>query len=107
MRYAFRALPGWAQALTTVVFVYVGMNFLLGMIQLRDGQPETNGRRYWLQNHGKYVREISESEFRVYQARGVRFFSGDYLAFAFPPVLWFTYVVPRLERSGSVTSQVE
>jgi hypothetical protein len=83
-----------------VVFLYVGINVLSGLIHLREGQPETNSRRFWLQDHGKYVREISESEFHLYQARQVRLFSGHYLAFVFPPVLWFTFVAPKLQRRG-------
>jgi hypothetical protein len=102
--HAFKTLPGWAQALTTLTVMYVGFNFLVGMAWLGEGGPATNGRRYWLQNHGRYVRELSESEFRQYRAHEVRFFSGHYFAFIIPPVLWYVFVVPRLrqEKSGPI-----
>jgi hypothetical protein len=104
MCYAFKALPGWAQALTTLTVMYVGLNFLVGMAWLGEGGPATNGRRYWLQNHGRYVRELSESEFRQYRAHEVRLFSGHYFAFIMPSVLWYVFVVPRLrqEKSGPI-----
>jgi hypothetical protein len=74
--YAFRAVPTWAKVLSGLVFAYVGVNFLMGLILLRDGQPERHGRRFWLRDRGRYVREISESEFYRYETRGVRLFTG-------------------------------
>jgi hypothetical protein len=105
--YAFRSVPGWTKVLSALVFVYVGISFIMGMVLLRDGQPERHGRQFWLQDHGRYVRDITESEFYMYEARGVRFFTGHYLAFALPPVLWFTFVRPRLmAESGASTARL-
>jgi hypothetical protein len=56
-----------------------------------------------LDDRGRYVRDITESEFYRYEAWDVRFFTGSNLVFALLPALWFTFVRPRLRREDQAS----
>ena len=73
--------PRWLQLLTRALFLYALVNFGLFLARTVDGSPEARGGKYVLQNHGRFVRALSEAEFHVYQGYVARGFSGHWMAF--------------------------
>jgi hypothetical protein len=80
---AMAAAPKRLRVLTGVFFVYAFINFfiLFFFLSLR-GMPQHRDGKYFLQDHGKVVREVDEKEFHKRQAYVVRGFSGHWMLFS-------------------------
>jgi hypothetical protein len=78
----FKYAPQWMQKACNVFGIYAFINFFLFMVLMSDGSPHEKDGRYFLQNHGHTIREITESEFHRYQAYIVRGFSGHWMIFS-------------------------
>ena len=72
--------PYWLIAIAVAGFIYAGINFsLFASSQL--GSPEIKDGQFILENHGQFIKTITEQEYHHYQANIVRGFSGHWLAF--------------------------
>lgn len=67
----------------TAIFLLVGLNFLWNFQQLEGGSPDREDGRYILSNHGTFVRELTESEYREMRVAELRLMSGH-------PIFFFT-----------------
>jgi len=74
--------PGWMQVMTGVCFVYVIVNFLIFMVLSEGGGPDKRDGKYFLTDHGRIVREITEQEYVRHEAYVVRGFSGHWMFFS-------------------------
>jgi hypothetical protein len=74
------AAPRWLRWMTGVFFAYAFLNFALFLF-MDKGTPSREGNHYYLHNHGRRIRDISEDEFHAAQARVARFFSGHWMMF--------------------------
>lgn len=77
----FAYAPKWMRWLTSAAFAYALINFAVFIFLVHTGSPSYEGGRYILQNHGKFVRQISEQEYHQYRAYEVRGFSGHWMLF--------------------------
>jgi hypothetical protein len=74
-----------------IILFYVVINFILFMIQSEGASPSILNGKFALTNHGKLVREITENEYHLFQARVLRGFSGHWLMFYFIPLVFFLF----------------
>jgi hypothetical protein len=88
-------LPVWATRLVAIVFVYVIVNFALFALNIRGGSPGVHAGAFVIQDHGRVIQEISESQYRQLQAYVIRGFSGHWLVFYLVPALYFLAGRPR------------
>jgi hypothetical protein len=65
------------------LFLYTGVNFIFGMGHLSAGQAEVRGHSFYLVDHGKVVREITESEAGWLHVYDTRFVTGHLMLFLF------------------------
>ena len=72
--------PVWMWICYGFIGVYVVFNFLFFLIA-GGGNPESEGGKYWLKNHGEVVRELTRQEYDRESARILHGFSGHWLFF--------------------------
>lgn len=85
-------IPKPMKALAISVFIYAGINFMYSVTLLSEGSPVIQDGNLVLLDHGRYVRELSESEFFELKRAGLRAFSGHWLVFFLVPALYFRYI---------------
>lgn len=73
---------------------YTAINFAVFMGFTEGGSPAENDGRYYLQSHGKKIRDLEEGEYRWVRACEVRAFSGHWMLFSVIPMTFFFYVYP-------------
>jgi hypothetical protein len=73
------------------IFIYAFINFFLFMGVSHNGTPIIKGGKFILQNHGQFIREITNSEYIALKANEVRGFSGHWLVFYFIPFANFMF----------------
>lgn len=81
--------PRWVVVLGASMMAYTLINFLLFALNTEGGNPTIKEGKYLLLDHGKLIREISESEYRQFMANIARGFSGHWLFFYFFSFAWF------------------
>jgi hypothetical protein len=75
-----KGTPYWLIAIAVVGFIYAGINFSL-FATSQIGTPEIKDGQFILQEHGQFIRTISEQEYHHFRANIVRGFSGHWIAF--------------------------
>jgi len=83
--------PRWVVKLGAALFIYTFVNFLLFVIATEGGSPEIRGGKFVLQDHGKFIRELTAQEYSRSQANIVRGFSGHWMLFYFVPCAYFLF----------------
>jgi hypothetical protein len=78
-----------------ILVLYVPINFILFMGHNWNGSPTEINGKYYLNNHGQYT-EITEPEYRQYQAYEVRGFSGHWMFISYLGLVYFLFVDRRL-----------
>lgn len=76
----FERAPSWMVVIVVAGLFYAFVNFLVSMGSL-PGTPAVKDGQYYLHNHGHWMRNITEREYRHYKAATVRGFSGHWIAF--------------------------
>jgi len=94
----FRGLPLWASATIAALFAYAFLNFFLPFGSGMDGSPSIRDGAFVLEQKGRLVREISETEYHARCAAVLRGFSGHWLLFYFVP---FTHFALRRKEPSS------
>ncbi len=92
---ARQLFPGWVLALGAVIFVYVAINFILLILATEGGSPSIMDGRFVLQNHGKWIRDITAAQYNALQASVMRGFSGHWLTFYYLPLAYFLLRRPK------------
>ncbi|MBI1184987.1 hypothetical protein GC194_11995 [bacterium] len=77
----FEHTPKWITIAAVVGLAYAVINFALFMLQMDGSSPVEENGVFSLQNHGKFIRLISENEYHRYHALEIRGFSGHWIAF--------------------------
>ena len=72
--------PVWIVVIAAAGLFYAFVNFLLFMT-MQTGTPALKDGQYYLHNHGKLIRNITEQEYHHYKASLLRGFSGHWIAF--------------------------
>jgi hypothetical protein len=85
-----------------ILILYVLINFLLFLGHSWNGSPTEMNGRYYLNNHGQYT-EITEQEYKQYQAYEVRGFSGHWMFFSYFGLVYFLFVDRRLYSASRQT----
>lgn len=75
-----KGTPYWLIAIAVGGFIYAGINFSL-FANSQIGTPEIKDGQFILQEHGKFIKTITELEYHHYKANIVRGFSGHWIAF--------------------------
>jgi len=93
--------PAWVVTFGLVLAVYVALNFLFTMISLREGGPGMQNGKFVLQSHGRFIRELTATEYTALKANEVRGFSGHWLIFYYIPLVYFLFA----KRSNPAVEQ--
>lgn len=76
----FKSTPAWVVIIALGGFVYAFINFGLFVLS-NQGVPSNIGGSYFLENHGRIIKILTEQEYHYYKANELRGFSGHWLAF--------------------------
>ncbi|MCU1310930.1 MAG: hypothetical protein JWO20_2055 [Candidatus Angelobacter sp.] len=85
-------LPEWTTRVIQIGFAYLFLNFLLFFIGSQGYSNEHRGDEFFVVNHGKIIREISEQEYKTRETAVTGFFAAGWMC-AYLPVLF--YFAPR------------
>jgi hypothetical protein len=74
--------PAWATAVLFATFVYAIINFAIFLTLVEFGTPEIGGETgYYLSDHGRVIRTLTEAEYQWMRAYVTRGFSGHWIPF--------------------------
>ena len=76
----FKQTPNWMKVIAIVGFYYAVVNFMLSMSSA-SGTPILRDGQYLLENHGQFIRTLTEQEYNHIKANHVRGFSGHWICF--------------------------
>ncbi len=76
----FKDTPAWLGFVALISFVFALINFCAFLAQ-QPGSPTIKNGQFILEDHGQFVRTITEEEYHRYQANGASAVSGYALAF--------------------------
>lgn len=91
--------PYWASIARDVITIYALANFLIFLFLTNGLVSSEKGGKFVLENHGRFVREISLREYTKYRANEFRGLSGWLLVCYFTPFVYFSFV--RSDRGFS------
>ena len=74
--------PGWFMFTCLILGAYAALNFLIFFLTY-EGNPKFEAGLFWLEDHGKVIREISQAEYDAVSAKRLHGFSGHWLVFYF------------------------
>lgn len=81
-------------------FIYAIINFALFMPLMEGGSPSVKNGNYYLQSHGRKIRDLTKDEYLRFQSYELRGFSGHWMFFSIVPMTYFLMVYPRLQPGG-------
>jgi hypothetical protein len=84
--------PAWMRTMFYAFFAYALLNFVLFFILSGGNAPTRLDGKYFLTQHGRVVREISEAEYHRQKAYVVRGFSGHWMMFSVAAMAMLTGV---------------
>lgn len=96
-------MPNWVILVGAAVFAYAIVNFAIFIAAMDGGSPSILEGKYVLQNHGNFIREITQTEYAAFRANELRGFSGHWLVFYFVPFAYFMFAKkpnPSIERTA-------
>ena len=91
MKEIIRSVPVSVRLVCIAVFIYVGINFGLFLMNSEGGGPQAQNGRYYLKSHGRIIRELREAEFHRFRAYELRGFSGHWILFSLIPTVYFAW----------------
>lgn len=91
-------MPPWVVMLGALIFVYAMVNFFLFTPHTEGGNAVVQHGKCVLLNHGKFIRELTASEYTALKANELRGFSGHLLLFYFMPAAYFLLSKPDARR---------
>lgn len=89
--------PEWMRVVFIVLTVYTAMNFALCFILLEEGSPDIWDGRYVLQNHGEFIKEVSQEAYQRFVSYEIRLFSGHWIVFYFYPIMGYCSYLSKEE----------
>jgi hypothetical protein len=94
----FSFMPRYLIVACIAMLAYAIINIVLFATKMSDGSPEEKNGKYFLEQHGKVIREIDQAEFRRLEALEARGFSGHWMIFSFVPAVYFFFVHGRVRE---------
>lgn len=76
-------VPDWLVVFGAALFLYAFVNFALFMVASQGGVPAENAGHFVLENHGKFIRDITAAEYAAMKTNDLRGFSGHWMVFYF------------------------
>lgn len=76
----FKETPTWMVIIAMAGFFYALINFAL-FASSQVGTPDIKEGQFILQNHGKFIKALTEQEYHHYKANELRGFSGHWILF--------------------------
>lgn len=76
-------IKGWQRRIIAGLFLFVMLNFAWHAQQSEGGTPQYENGAYILSNHGTFIRELTEAEYKAMQLASLRLSSAS-------PILFFT-----------------
>ena len=76
----FKDTPTWMPTIIIGSFIYLIINFII-FAATNEGVPSAIAGTYILEDHGHFVKTLTESEYHYYKANELRGFSGHWIFF--------------------------
>lgn len=95
--------PRWVVALGIAICAYAAVNFALFIVATADGGASVRDGRFVLENHGRFVRELTKGEYAALKAHEIRGFSGHWMVFYYVPFAYFMFYKksnPSIEQTA-------
>ena len=89
-----RWIPRPVVVLCGALACYSFINGMLFVGRMEGGGPAERDGQYYLQNHGKVIRQLDREEFDRFRAYEIRAFSGGWMLFTVIPATFLLYVYP-------------
>ena len=84
-----------------VLFVYAFVNFMTFMSLMEGGSPVVINEAYYLNDHGRMIRELSPNEYHTFEKYEVRGFSGHWMIFSYIPSVFYAFKDELIEKMKS------
>jgi hypothetical protein len=95
----WRGLPRWAVRAIQVGGLLFAAHFVLFLVQSHAASPEIVNGAYVLSDHGRIVKELTESQYRWLKGDELRLFATGWLSFYLPLALYWWF--PRRATLGA------
>jgi hypothetical protein len=77
----FGHTPTWLIIIAAIGAIHAAINFIIIAITIQSNTPEIKGGEFILQNHGHFIKKITEMEYNHYSALQLMLFTGHFIAF--------------------------
>jgi hypothetical protein len=98
----FRSASRWLQIIAIICFAYTFANGVMFGILTGGAVPHERDGKYFLESHGKVIREINEAEYHQYRAYVVRGLSGVWMLFGAGPLTVLVGAMRLSARNSNV-----
>ena len=87
-----RGMPRWVVPSTKLLALFFAVHFVLFLAQSHGSAPEIKNGEYVLNDHGKIVKTLTQSEFYKLKGAELRLFATEWMFFYLVPTVycWFT-----------------
>ena len=90
--------PKRIRVASIICMCYASTNFLVMLGRTWPGSPATDGVRYYLHDHGRKIRNLTEAEYHDLQNVTARGFTAFWMMFYWFPAAFFVFIKPRDRR---------
>ncbi len=67
------------------------VNFVLFALNSEGGGPSIRAGKFVLESHGRFIRDLTATEYTAFKANELRGFSGHWLIFYYVPFIYFLF----------------
>jgi hypothetical protein len=96
-----QGLPAWAVRAIKLLGLFFIVHFGLFLIQSHAAAPEIKDGQYVLNNHGKIVKVLTQSEYQRLKGAELRLFATGWMFFYFVPTMYWWFPRGREARSAA------
>jgi hypothetical protein len=98
----WRGLPKWAVRAIQIVGLLFALHFVLFLVQSHAASPEIINGEYVLSDHGRIVKELTESQYRWLKGDELRLFATGWMSFYLALALYWWF--PRRTSTQGATT---
>jgi len=86
-----QGLPSWVVPAIKLLGLFFAVHFVLFLAQSHAAAPEIKDGEYVLNNHGKIVKVLTESEYLRLKGAELRLFATGWMFFYFVPTMYWWF----------------
>lgn len=94
-----QGLPRWVVPSLKLLGLFFFLHFFIFLVQSHAASPEIKNGEFVLNNHGRIVKVLKESEFRWLKGSELRLFATGWMFFYFVPLMYWWF--PRRQSASA------